>query len=333
MNILLGEISTDDQHMCDVFVIMPFKDNFREVYDNVIKDVCNELGLDAKLGDDFFSNRQIINEIWSAINNCNLVIADCSERNPNVFYELGIAHTLNKTTITITQNPNDIPFDISGVRYIEYTDSIVGSKELSNQLREAIQKTLNLQNPVYHTLLKTALARKLRSKDNNRFKILFSDEITTLKEEVKKARQLKEYDWMELFARAWIQIDPKNQDAYEDLGTALIRARQPKKAIPVGEKLIELNKLNYDGYSILGRAFALLGEYDRAREWQEIALKYSPPTFRQYVMSDLVEIYVSLGLLDEAIETLEEFIPIVDLFQKTHYEEKLAHLRNIKDNS
>jgi hypothetical protein len=223
MSFLFGQVSTDEQYLCDVFVIMPFRQEFLDVYTHIIKKVCDDLGLDVKLGDDFFSNRQIINEIWSALNNCRLVIADCTGRNANVFYELGIAHTLEKNTIILTKKKEDIPFDIQGLRYIEYMDTIQGSHILEQELKRAIERVLELDTSAPIDLDQSNIIQLLRKKDSQRFKLSLSTDTKLLRIETEKAQKLEEYDWMELFAEAWTRVDPGNERAYEDLGIALIR--------------------------------------------------------------------------------------------------------------
>jgi hypothetical protein len=134
------------QFQCDIFVIMPFAPEFQPVYDHVIKPLEKELAINLekgiKRGDDFFSHHNIVDEIWSAIYSCQIIIADCTGRNANVFYELGIAHTLGKPYILITQNVKDAPFDIQGRRLIEYKDSIAGTTKLKADLKKAIAALL-----------------------------------------------------------------------------------------------------------------------------------------------------------------------------------------------
>lgn len=141
-NPLFGEPSNSRQFECDIFVIMPFAEEFKPVYESVIKSLEKDPNLNLKKGikrgDDFFSHHNIMDEIWSALNACKIVIADCTGRNANVFYELGIAHTLGKPYVLITQNVKDAPFDIQGRRLIEYKDSIAGTDKLKVDLKKAI---------------------------------------------------------------------------------------------------------------------------------------------------------------------------------------------------
>jgi hypothetical protein len=124
-------------------MIMPFDDQFTTIYENEIKPLLEQsLRLTIKRGDNFYSQRNIIDEIWSAIYTCQFVVADCTGRNPNVFYELGIAHTLGRDVILIAQNEEDLPFDIKSRRAIIYQDNSKGLAKLKQQLKYAINLIL-----------------------------------------------------------------------------------------------------------------------------------------------------------------------------------------------
>lgn len=134
-----GRPSADKQFECDVFMVMPFKQELDSTY-NSIKKVSVNLNLTMKRGDDPYSKNDIMHDIWSLIYNCDLVIADCTGQNSNVFYELGIAHTLKKFTILLAQNIEDIPFDLRHRRFIIYDSADL--RELEHNLKSAIQKLL-----------------------------------------------------------------------------------------------------------------------------------------------------------------------------------------------
>jgi len=136
----------DPQYDCDIFVIMPFDDNFTSFYDDHLKEIAQKMGYIVKRGDDFFSKRAIMSDVWSAIVNAELIIADCSNRNPNVFYELGIAHTLDKPVIMIAQNVEDIPFDIRHLRVIIYEYTLQGMKRFEKDLTDGIEKIMSMKN-------------------------------------------------------------------------------------------------------------------------------------------------------------------------------------------
>lgn len=136
------------QYKNDVFMIMPFRDEFESIYRHYIVRIVKSLNLSIKRGDDFFSaqNNSIIDEIWSAIYASKIVIADCTGRNPNVFYEIGIAHVLGIPTILITQNIDDVPFDVLSRRLIKYQNNAAGLLELETQLIKSIKSLVDEEN-------------------------------------------------------------------------------------------------------------------------------------------------------------------------------------------
>src|SRR5271157_2485336 len=102
------------------FVLMPLREPFISIFENNVKPTVLKLGLNARKADDISSNRPVIEDVWASINRARLIIADLTGRNPNVFYELGIAHTLGKEVVMITQQMEDVPFDVFHFRVIHY---------------------------------------------------------------------------------------------------------------------------------------------------------------------------------------------------------------------
>ena len=122
----------------DVFVLMPFIEEMKPVYEDHIKNVCSNLGLTVARADDFFSTQSVITEIWAAINGSRILIADCTGRNPNVFYEIGVAHTVGRKVILLSQRENDMPFDLVHIRRITYTYTPRGMKEMEEVLNRTL---------------------------------------------------------------------------------------------------------------------------------------------------------------------------------------------------
>jgi len=77
--------------------------------------------------------------VVSLIDRSRIVICDCSGRNPNVFYEAGIAHTLGREVILLTQSEHDIPFDLRHLRYVLYHNNGEGRAELGAALVRRMQ--------------------------------------------------------------------------------------------------------------------------------------------------------------------------------------------------
>lgn len=127
---------------CDVFMMMPFAEAFQSIYHDYIKPLATDANLRIQRADDFYTQHNIMNETWTALCLCQFAIADCTGRNPNVLYELGIAHTLGRRVILLSQSIEDIPFDVQGRRVIIYQDNSSGLKRLRDQLSRAIELTL-----------------------------------------------------------------------------------------------------------------------------------------------------------------------------------------------
>jgi hypothetical protein len=126
----------------DIFVLMPFADKLKAIYDNHIRRVAESLELRIGRADDLFTTHSVMQDIWDSIYSAPIIIADCTGRNPNVFYELGIAHTLGKPVILTTQDADDVPFDIRHLRYIPYEYTPPGMQEFEERLSRTLQVLL-----------------------------------------------------------------------------------------------------------------------------------------------------------------------------------------------
>jgi len=121
------------------FVLMPFKEPFYRLYNDHVKPTLEGLKLRVAKADDVFNPSPIMEDIWEYINKARIIVADVTGRNPNVFYELGIAHTVGKEVIILTQDPNDVPFDLRHLRYFVYQDNQAGWTKLTENLRKAVE--------------------------------------------------------------------------------------------------------------------------------------------------------------------------------------------------
>lgn len=105
------------------FVIMPFKQNMDKTFETIQK-VFEEVNIKCYRADEFILSEPIINQIINSINTSRFIIVDISNLNPNVFYELGVAHSLKdvKNVLIIKNKKTNCPSDISHLRYNEYRD-------------------------------------------------------------------------------------------------------------------------------------------------------------------------------------------------------------------
>jgi hypothetical protein len=88
---------------------MPFGDEFLPIYRECIQNTARLLGLKAERADDISAGNQIMQDVWTGILSAEIVIADRTDRNPNVFYEIGIAHTVGKRVILLSGNAGRYP--------------------------------------------------------------------------------------------------------------------------------------------------------------------------------------------------------------------------------
>jgi hypothetical protein len=114
----------------DILVFMPFTAELAAVYRDHLKSAAKKVDKTIARADDFFTTEEIISVIWTALLDTKLVIADCTGRNLNVFYELGLAHAIGKSTVIITQNSNDTPFNLCHRRYIKLRVDSTWNEEL-----------------------------------------------------------------------------------------------------------------------------------------------------------------------------------------------------------
>ena len=127
------------------FVMMPFEAPLGGYYDKIYKPAIEKAGLTPIRADtEIFGAGKIIDQIWSGINSARVLVAELTKRNPNVFYELGLAHALEKPVVLISSNEDDVPFDLQHIRVIYYdvNDPFWGSKlidKISENILSAIK--------------------------------------------------------------------------------------------------------------------------------------------------------------------------------------------------
>jgi hypothetical protein len=120
-----------------VAVMMPFGAEFNPIY-KAIRGSCQEAGFQCYRADDIWENSTFIQDIFDLIFKAAIVIVDFSGRNPNVMYETGIAHTLGKIVVPLTQNIADIPSDLKPHRALKYLPNPEGLRDLSTQLAKRL---------------------------------------------------------------------------------------------------------------------------------------------------------------------------------------------------
>lgn len=122
-----------------VAVMMPFDAALTSVY-QTMQNACIHTGYRALRADDIWDNSTIIQDIFSLIFRSSIVICDFTGKNPNVMYETGIAHTLGKLVIPVSQSIDDVPFDMRHHRVLTYYPNTEGLQSLANSLADKLRQ-------------------------------------------------------------------------------------------------------------------------------------------------------------------------------------------------
>jgi hypothetical protein len=125
------------------FVLMPFDKGFDAIYGEIKNDL-NDNGYVCNRADEISGAKPIINKILTEILKSQYVIADLTNYNPNVFYELGIAHTFKDAAniLLIKQKGSKAPFDITHLTYIEYEPNNL--KRLTSMIKQFIEQNTHI---------------------------------------------------------------------------------------------------------------------------------------------------------------------------------------------
>lgn len=138
----------------DCFVIAPFKDPYNEYYKKIIKPTLRKLKISVARADEIYSVKPIIDDVIDGIYNSKFIIAELSERNPNVNYELGIAHSLGKPVVLLAKSISDIPFDYRHLRVITYETTMANwGAKLKKDIEGTISSLILGETPVYPSIV------------------------------------------------------------------------------------------------------------------------------------------------------------------------------------
>ena len=99
---------------------MPFGRRYDDYYTDIFKPALEVALYGVSRADDLFTPQPIMLDIQKSILEADLILCEMSERNPNVFYELGLAHAIGKPAILVSRKEEDIPFDLRHIRVIVY---------------------------------------------------------------------------------------------------------------------------------------------------------------------------------------------------------------------
>jgi hypothetical protein len=124
------------------FVVMQFGSEFDDVYQDVVKEVCKDFEVNVLRADEVSGPGLIVADIVREIGTSQLIIADITPTNANVYFEVGYALALAKPTILLARKGTPLPFDIAGFRVLFYEDTIGGKRRLEEGLRRHLDAIL-----------------------------------------------------------------------------------------------------------------------------------------------------------------------------------------------
>ena len=132
------------------FVIMPFGEPFDSYYREIFVPTIKRAGLKPIRADEIHRPGVIINQVWESIKQATVLVAEVTDQNPNVMYELGLAHAINKPVVQIIKNDaKNVPFDLRSLRHIVYnTERPNWSEELSSKLEDFLQNAIKNPGPL-----------------------------------------------------------------------------------------------------------------------------------------------------------------------------------------
>ena len=143
-------VSTSSRDTC--LVLMPFTDPHTTYYDQIYKPAVDKAGLLPVRADaEIFGAGKITDQVWQGIKAAKVLIAELTTRNPNVFYELGVAHALRKPIVLIGSNENDVPFDLRRINVIYYdvTDPFWGRTLIDTVAEEILAAIKNPKEAIF----------------------------------------------------------------------------------------------------------------------------------------------------------------------------------------
>lgn len=148
----------------------------------VIEPVLDELGFETFVAHKISESGSITRQVIEHVLYDDLVIANLSELNPNVMYELAVRHCTELPVVVLAEQGTRLPFDIAAERTIFYTNDMHGAEDLKPQLIIAINdalKTGNNDNPVYRVANAKVVREKIEQDDTQGYLLHKLDNLET----------------------------------------------------------------------------------------------------------------------------------------------------------
>ena len=172
------------------FIIMPFGGWFDTYYEDIYIPAIQESGMTPKRADDLYRPGNIVNDIWTYTKEADIILADLTGKNPNVFYELGLSHAITKPAVLITASMDDVPFDLRSLRVIVYDKNLPNwGENLKVMIKKALEETLkNPEDAIPPTFLETPNSKRLEVSNEEKEILELRSELDSLRREIRTSR-------------------------------------------------------------------------------------------------------------------------------------------------
>jgi hypothetical protein len=248
------ESNKSEKEMMSAFIAMPFDTRLQTIYSKVFKPGLESHGFVCTRADEMREPGIIMEQIKIAISEANLILGDLTFNNANVFYEIGIAHSLSKLTLLFCQRVSEIPFDLKLQRVERYEDT----KEGLLDLRDRFEIILSEHFPIDTSTNKPLIPRTFIVSTNEKLlqrEALFSNSSEVKRYAIKYLGDNSDHDSYNIIeGMATIQKDP---DLVRDAFTSLVKI-DPAKAYAF---LIERGLRHQEHFLVRERVVYLLGKY------------------------------------------------------------------------
>lgn len=138
------------------FVMQPFAAPLGDYYEKIYRPAIEKAGLRSVRADaEIFATGKIMDQVWSGINAAKVLVAELTSRNPNVFYELGLAHAMKKPVVLVSAKEEDVPFDLQHIRVIYYdmSDPFWGNKLIEKVAENILSAIQNPEEAVFKSTI------------------------------------------------------------------------------------------------------------------------------------------------------------------------------------
>ncbi len=274
------------------FVIMPYGGNnpdrqkhYLGVYNGIIKPAVESYGYAVERSDITEKPGSIPHQIIRDLAEADLVIADLSEGNPNVFFELGVRHSFKKSgTIHIYNETDELSFDIAQYRAIPYSTNLADIQEIAEKISKAIAQreadTAKSDNPVHdaisglprsllHVSEQSVMAEMANMQEQlnkiSQDKQELEDRLAQIDPGAREAIGKSELDIMELLKEA-DEIEEYTSESLEIKLRNFVAGEQKDEFKVAVRDILQNPYLSADDFIAVGRAAAefRLHEYERA---------------------------------------------------------------------